>query len=58
MNVKRTRKTLNVEFKQFQRLPDWTRVKTSCERPEWKMHVQPKPTSLPLNTNGGRAHAE
>jgi hypothetical protein len=33
MNVKRKRKALNVAFKQFQRLPDFSRLKTNSERP-------------------------
>lgn len=33
MNVKRKRKVLNVAFKQFQRLPDFSRLKLNTERP-------------------------
>jgi hypothetical protein len=32
MNAKSRRKVLNVAFKKFQRLPDWTRVKLIGER--------------------------
>jgi hypothetical protein len=58
MNAKSRRKVLNVAFKKFQRLPDWTSVKPGTERPEWKLHILPKPVTPPQHTSGSQALAE
>ena len=58
MNAKSRRKVLNVAFKQFQRLPDWTTVKVNVERPEWKLHILPKPATPSQGASGSQALAE
>ena len=42
MNSKRNRKALNAAFKQFQRLPDWRRVKDMREPAQRPVAVLPR----------------
>jgi hypothetical protein len=56
MNAKSRRKVLNVAFKKFQRLPDWTRVKVIGERSA--ANSSPKQQVASENANASQALAE